>query len=74
MDVRLNKEFRWAGLHFDIFSDITNIFDKQNVITVFQTTGNPDQSTVPGISVENQDRPNFYGPQRHIELGLQVEF
>lgn len=74
VDVRLSKEFFWQNLHFELFSDLTNVFDKRNVINVFQTTGTPYQSTVPGISVENEERPYFFGPPRHVELGLQVEF
>ncbi len=74
LDMRLSKEFTWSSLHFELFSDITNVFDKRNVITVFTTTGSPYSSALPGISQEYQDRPYFFGPPRHVELGFQVEF
>ncbi len=74
VDMRIAKEFFWQKLHVELFSDVTNIFNKRNVITVFQTTGSPFQSTVPGISAEAEERPNYFGPPRHVELGVQIEF
>jgi outer membrane receptor protein involved in Fe transport len=41
LDVRANKEFHWSGLDLNFFLDATNIFDRQNVLAVFSSTGSP---------------------------------
>lgn len=74
LDMRVSKQFTLSRLRFEVFSDVTNVFDKRNVITVFTTTGSPYSSALPGISQEYQDRPYFFGPPRHVELGFQMEF
>jgi outer membrane receptor protein involved in Fe transport len=74
VDVRMNKEFRLFGLEERLFVDITNIFDKRNVLRVFSSTGSPTFDLIPGRSEEFMDRPHWFGAPRHIEAGLQIIF
>ncbi len=74
VDVRLNKDFNFFGLRQRFFMDITNIFNKRNVIRVFSSTGSPTFDLVPGRSEEFMDRPHWFGAPRHVEAGLQIIF
>ncbi|MFQ6617384.1 MAG: TonB-dependent receptor domain-containing protein [Fidelibacterota bacterium] len=74
LDVRINKDFSFKGLKYRLFADITNLLDKKNVLNVFDNSGQPDQSTNPNASIEWQDRPHYFGPPRHIEIGLDIRF
>jgi outer membrane receptor protein involved in Fe transport len=74
VDTRLEKYFSIQKINFRIFADITNIFDKENVLSVFTSTGQPNQSANPNASDELQDIPSFYGPRRHVEIGFAVDF
>ena len=57
-----------------LFMDIYNLFDRKNVLQVYQSTGKPDDSANPGTSEEGEHNPHWYGPPRQIELGLQLSF
>ncbi|MDQ7052683.1 MAG: TonB-dependent receptor [candidate division KSB1 bacterium] len=74
IDVRLNKDFNFMGLRERIFVDITNLFNKRNVFSVFSSTGSPTFDLIPGRSEEFMDRPHWFGPPRHIEAGIQIVF
>ena len=79
----------WTGVidvrfeyHFDLpsnayirpFFEVTNLLDRKNVLAVFTTTGSPDYSLDPGTQYEDAQRPHFFGPPRHFELGFQLGF
>ena len=74
IDMRLNKDFKFAGLRYRLFANVWNILDKKNVLNVFNNSGRADYSTNPNSSKESMHNPHWYGPPRTIELGLQVEF
>ncbi|MCH7496068.1 MAG: TonB-dependent receptor [Candidatus Marinimicrobia bacterium] len=74
MDVRLNKDFNIGRIRYRLYSDILNFFNRQNVNSVFSTTGKPNESANPNSSIEIQDRPEFYAPPRSIEVGIQIYF
>ncbi|RMD96494.1 MAG: TonB-dependent receptor [Calditrichaeota bacterium] len=74
VDVRMNKDFRFFGLKQRLFVDITNLFDKRNVLNVFSSTGSPTFDLIPGRSEEFMDRPHWFGAPRHVEAGFQIIF
>ncbi len=59
-----------ANIRF--YADITNLFDRQNILNVFNNTGKPDESLNPNSSPMWINRPYYYSPPRHIELGINV--
>jgi len=48
------------------------LFDRQNILNVFNNTGKPDESLNPNSSPMWINRPYYYSPPRHIELGINV--
>jgi len=54
------------------YADITNLFDRQNILNVFNNTGKPDESLNSSTSPMSLFRPYFYSPPRHIELGISI--
>ena len=56
------------------FLNITNLLDRENVLNVFSTTGSPDFTTDQGTQFEDAQRPQFFGPPRHITLGVHLGF
>ncbi len=74
VDVRLNKDFKFFGITERLYANVWNLLDKKNVIEVFEDSGKPDYSTNPGVSEEGMHRPDYYGPPRQVEFGLQLMF
>ncbi len=74
VDVRVHKQFRIDPVTLLIYSDIENLFDRRNVYNVFSSSGRPDFSANPNTSVENSHIPNWFGPPRHVELGIELNF
>ncbi|MFQ6603979.1 MAG: TonB-dependent receptor [Fidelibacterota bacterium] len=60
----------WVNVRF--YADITNLFNKRNVLNVFDNSGKPDESLNPGTSPMWEARPYYFGAPRHIELGISV--
>lgn len=74
VDMRAQKSFRFDPFTLTFFTDITNVFDRRNIYRVFTSTGSPEFSLNPNASQENFHRPNFFGPKRHIELGIELGY
>ncbi|MFA6455355.1 MAG: TonB-dependent receptor [Bacteroidota bacterium] len=74
VDVRLYKQFDFDEYHCILYSDIDNLFNRRNIYDVFTSTGRPDYSANPNTSIENAHRPQWFGPPRHVELGLEFRF
>lgn len=74
MDVRLNKDLIYGGSRYTLFVDILNLLDRENIRTVFSSTGKPNESANPNTSIENKDRPYYYSPPRSIEVGVNIDF
>jgi len=55
-----------------IYADITNLFDRNNILNVFNNTGKPDESLNPNNSPMYIYRPYYYSAPRHIELGISI--
>ena len=70
----MNKDFNYKKFTLRLFSDIYNIINYENVIYVFTNTGQPDESANPNSSLDWIDRPYFYGPPRHVEIGIDILF
>jgi len=61
---------RFANIRF--YADVTNLFDRTNILNVYNSSGKADQSLNPGVSVIGEFAPTFYGPPRHIEFGISI--
>lgn len=79
LDLRLEKRFNFSrGLGLDVYVDITNLTDRDNVIAyeddtptgpvIFQETG------VPGSRLIRDDGAALYGPARTIYFGTRFRF
>ena len=55
-----------------IYMDVTNLFDRKNILNVFNNTGKPDESLNPNNSPMYVFRPYYFSAPRHIELGISV--
>jgi len=60
----------YAAIRF--YADITNLFNRTNVLNVFNDSGKPDESLNPSTSPMWESRPYYFGAPRHIELGISV--
>lgn len=58
--------------HVRFYLDITNLFDRQNILNVYNDTGKPDESLNPNYSPMYTFRPYYYSAPRHIELGMSI--
>ncbi|MBN2090558.1 TonB-dependent receptor [candidate division KSB1 bacterium] len=74
VDMRLNKDFHFYGFKQRFFANVWNLFDKKNVLNVFTSSGKPDYSTNPNASEEAMHNPDWYGPPRTVEFGMQIDF
>lgn len=74
LDMRIYKQFKIEPVTLMVYSDIDNLLNRRNVYNVFSSTGRPDYSTNPNVSPENIHRPNWFGPSRHAELGIEINF
>ena len=82
VNLGLTKYFKLHGFKFSVGLSIDNLFDKKNVLDVYNETGRPDD---PGRRANNRiaagqnsdtvyDTPYFYGPRRSFQFVTQVEF
>jgi outer membrane receptor protein involved in Fe transport len=86
VDLFAAKDWQVGNLRYGAFVRVANLFDRQNCIQVFATTGQCDAGTIDqsrarqGNSVgENTvstffNRPQYYGDRRSVNAGLRVSF
>jgi len=74
VDMKAYKDFRFDRITTRLFLDVTNLFDRQNIFDVFDSSGKPDDSLNPSSSPAWEDRPHYFGPRRHIEAGISLLF
>ena len=74
VDARLTYTYNVGRFTLRPFLEATNLLDRENVITVFSNTGEPDFSLDPGTQFEDAQRPSFFTAPRHFELGVQLNF
>jgi hypothetical protein len=77
-----SKIFEIGDFKYKIGMTVENLFDRENVIDVYNETGRPDD---PGRRANNRiaagqnsdtsyDTPYFYGPRRSIQFTTEIEF
>ncbi len=74
VNVRATKQFKLMGLEYVLYADLTNLFNKRNVLYVFGNTGLPDATNDWDDTADNVQRPQYIGPPRTLELGLSIGF
>ncbi|MHB1049037.1 MAG: TonB-dependent receptor [Bacteroidota bacterium] len=74
LDMRVYKQFRIEPVALLVYTDIDNLLNRKNVYNVFSSTGRPDYSANPNVSIENSHIPNWFGPPRHAEIGIEIQF
>ena len=72
LDLKLYYDRKMIGYDFRIFADITNVFNKENVLSVDNTTGEPFTTLDSGQSLMYVWKPYNISPPRHIEIGISI--
>lgn len=72
LDLRIDKLFNFAGIELGLFSEITNLTNRRNVVEVWTDTGLPNDSTNPGFTPQGERDPYNIGEQRNIRLGFEL--
>ncbi len=73
LDLRVDKLFNVAGIELGIFSEITNLTNRRNVVEVWTDTGLPNDSTDPGFTPQGERDPYNIGEQRNIRIGFELK-
>jgi outer membrane receptor protein involved in Fe transport len=77
-DIKFHKRFRLSGMEYTFQVWINNLFDNQNVLSVYRSTGrydtNNNQSGIIGEGTERQADPSYLGRGRQIIVGLGLQF
>jgi len=74
-DLRVIKGLNVSGLTAAAFVEVTNLFDRQNVVFVYSRTGKPFDTGLPylvGSSPDADHNPTHVGPPRILKVGVQV--
>jgi outer membrane receptor protein involved in Fe transport len=71
-DLRLDKQFHISRFALVPYLWIQNIFDRDNFVAVWRSTGKPDNSA--WKDTPEGQHPSNYGLPRLIRLGLKVKF
>jgi outer membrane receptor protein involved in Fe transport len=74
LDLRANKTFDIGQLKFDVFTEITNLTNRRNIVNVFTDSGLPLDSRDPGYTTFGERDPYNLGLQRNIRVGAEVTF
>ncbi len=72
LDLRVDKLFSVAGMELGVFSEITNLTNRRNVVEVWTDTGLPNDSTDPGFTPPGERDPYNIGEQRNIRIGFEL--
>jgi len=78
VNLRFHKNFSLVGLNYTFEALIDNLFDKENINTVYGATGRPDTGTnIGGVVKEGSEYandPRHYAAGRRIRLALSLTF
>ena len=74
LNLKLYYDQNLKGYTFRIFADITNLFNKENVLSVDNTTGEPFTTLDSGQSLMYVWKPYNITPPRHIEIGISIGY
>ncbi|MCK5077130.1 MAG: hypothetical protein KAR38_12175, partial [Calditrichia bacterium] len=75
LDLSIRKNVKVGGITTALFMDVTNVFNKENVVHVYSRTGKPYDTGEPhlvGASDDADHNPLHVGPPRIIKAGLQI--
>ena len=72
---RIYRQMTLMGQRVSLWANISNVFNRRNVVTVYPRTGKPDDPgpDASGYS-DSYDRFYYYSPPRRIDLGIMVRF
>ena len=86
LDLRVKKRFKAGGFNYTLFSEVRNVFDRRNVVSIYANTGRPgdDGYTLESFSGRSEEfirlrrllslDPQQYAPPREIRLGFEIGF
>ena len=86
LDLRVKKRFKVGGFNYTLFSEVRNVFDRRNVVSVYANTGRPgdDGYTLESFSGRSEEfirlrrllslDPQQYAPPREIRMGFEIGF
>lgn len=72
LNLRVDKLFNFSGMELGLFSEISNLTNRRNVVNVYTDTGLPNDSTDPGFTPEGERDPYNIGEQRNIRIGFEL--
>ena len=72
VNLKLFYDKKIKGYNVRLFADVTNLFNKENVLSVDNTTGEPDATLDSGQSPMVVWKPYYISPPRHIEIGISI--
>ena len=72
VNLKLYYDKKIKGYNVRLFADVTNLFNKENVLSVDNTTGEPDATLDSGQSPMVVWKPYYISPPRHIEIGISI--
>ncbi|MFQ6617527.1 MAG: TonB-dependent receptor domain-containing protein, partial [Fidelibacterota bacterium] len=83
-DLQIYKNLYVAPLELSLFAKVFNLFDRKNEVDVFQDTGRAGYTLqMKNIAVDSGmnntlkeffNRPDFFGPPREIQMGIEINF
>ncbi len=74
VDLRAQRFFKVSGFEVVAYADVSNVFNKRNVLSVFGDTGLPDATTDWDDTQDFVKRPYNFSAPRSLLLGLSVGF
>ena len=75
VDLRAVKKLWTAGLALNVFVEITNLLNTENVRYVYSRTGKPFDTGIEGLVGSSPDadhNPAHLGPPRILKAGIQI--
>ena len=86
MDLRLRKRFQFRQFSYAFFTEIQNVLNRRNIISVYANTGDPDDDgyTLEAFTGQTEEftrlrrllslDPQHYSPPRAFRLGFEIGF
>jgi len=67
-DLRLDKSFKIGGLDANVFVMVTNLFNRKNVVNVYEFTGSAEDDGFLTDPIRSQTTIDAYGDQDYIDM------
>ena len=86
MDLRLRKRFQFRQFSYAFFTEIQNVLNYRNIISVYANTGDPDDDgyTLEAFTGQTEEftrlrrllslDPQHYSPPRAFRVGFEIGF